>query len=314
MTGRLVAVGNVVVDVTLLVPGLPAPGGDVLGRDGRVVVGGSAWNVMAAARRHGAAALYAGAHGTGPFGDLARQALRAAGIDVAHPATTGADTGFVVVATDGSGERTFLTCQGAEATLDAGALAAVRPDAGDVVYVSGYLLTAPVPASALPAWVDALPDSATVLVDPGPMAGDLPPGPLASLLRRADWWRCTVTEAAAVLGAAQPGAEAAAGSLARRTGRAGVLVTAGAADAGLALRGRDPVAVPVPRVDVIDTNAAGDTQAGVLAAGLLAGLPPLAAVRRATDAAAQAVTLRGSVVAPAVDGRDPPDAATVGAP
>lgn len=314
MTGRLVAVGNVVVDVTLLVPRLPVAGSDVLGRDGRVAVGGSAWNVMAAARHFGAASLYAGAHGTGPFGDLARDALHLAGIGVAQRATAGADTGFVVVLTDDAGERTFLTCPGAEATLDAEALAAVRPGPADVVHVSGYVLTAAGAAAAVAAWVESLPGAVTVLVDPGPLVGELPAAPLGALLRRADWWRCTLTEAASLLGTSQPGALAAAASLARRTGRVGVLVSAGPADAALALRGRDPVAVPVRPVDVVDTNAAGDTQAGVLAAGLLAGLSPLAAVRRATDAAAQAVGLRGPVGARAVDRREAPGAGTVAAP
>ena len=70
---RLLHLGNVVVDLVMDVPALPGRGGDVLARDTALAPGGG-FNVMAAAARQGLAVSYGGAHGTGPFGDLARPA------------------------------------------------------------------------------------------------------------------------------------------------------------------------------------------------------------------------------------------------
>ena len=50
--GRLLHLGNVVVDVVLTVPALPEPGGDVLATSTQTAAGGG-FNVMAAARRQG---------------------------------------------------------------------------------------------------------------------------------------------------------------------------------------------------------------------------------------------------------------------
>src|SRR5438067_4566455 len=72
--GRLLHLGNVVVDVVLPVPALPPRGGDVLASQARTTAGGG-FNVMSAAARQGLRVSYAGAHGTGPFADLARAAL-----------------------------------------------------------------------------------------------------------------------------------------------------------------------------------------------------------------------------------------------
>ena len=51
---------------------------------------------------------------------------------------------------DATGERTFLTSRGAEATLTAADLDPVRPAPGDAVYLSGYGLAHPSNATALP--------------------------------------------------------------------------------------------------------------------------------------------------------------------
>ena len=113
---RLLHLGNVVVDVVLDVPALPEPGGDVLATRAETAAGGG-FNVMAAAARLGLAVAYGGVIGSGPFAALARAACAAEGIEVLQPAKPGLDTGFVVSIVDATGERTFLTSRGAEATL-----------------------------------------------------------------------------------------------------------------------------------------------------------------------------------------------------
>ncbi len=82
---RLLHLGNVVIDLVLTVGYLPVRGGDVIASSTTTAAGGG-FNVMAAATRQGLPTLYAGAHGTGPFGDQARAALQQAGIDWLHRA------------------------------------------------------------------------------------------------------------------------------------------------------------------------------------------------------------------------------------
>lgn len=288
--GRLVAVGNAIVDVALRVPRLPPPGGDVLADAGEVTPGGIV-NLVTAARRQDVPVTYAGTIGRGPFGELVRGTLREAGVD-APQAPRDEDTGFTVAITDGSGERTFLTSFGAERSLDEDLLAAARVGGGDVVCVSGYPLAMPGPARAVAAWLATLPHDVLLVADPGPLVADLDPAALGTLLDRADWWSCNTTEAAATTGGDSDPVSAAR-ALARRTGRHGVVLRDGARGAVLLEQGGVPETVPAHPVDAVDSNGAGDTHVGVFAANLLRGLGARQAVRRANVAAAIAVTRRG---------------------
>src|SRR5580693_1099708 len=275
------------------VPALPERGGDMLARSSSVQVGGG-FNIMAAAVRQGLSVVYAGGHGTGPWGDKVRAALAAEGIAVLRPPDPDADTGFDVALVEAGGERTFVTSLGAEALRQPGAWDAVRADPGDAVYVSGYGLVAPESGAILGAWAAGLPAEVLLFVDPGPLIADIPDAVLGPVLSRCDWWSCNQREAALLTGASDP-VEAAL-HLAGRTGRAGVIVRSGRSGCVLALRAPGPGVslslVPAPAVVAVDAHA------GVFLAGLAAGLPPGAAASRANAAAALVVTRPGPAVAP----------------
>jgi sugar/nucleoside kinase (ribokinase family) len=297
--GRLVHTGNVIVDVVMYLPRLPEPGGDVLASESHITVGGGL-NVMVAAARQGLPVSYAGMHGTGPFGDLARARLAEEGIEVVQPRLSDRDTGFSVVMVEPSGERTFATSAGAEAGLGPADLARIVPRPGDQVYVTGYSLAYAVNGPALATWLGMLPPEVAVIVDPGPLVAEIPRPVLDPVLARADWWSCNEREARLLTGLAEPAAAAAA--LAARTGRTGgVVVRTGPDGALLAAGDRTPVVVPTFPVAVVDTNGAGDAHVGAFAAALAQGLDPVAAVRRANAAAALAVTRRGPATAPTAD-------------
>ena len=306
---RLLHLGNVVVDLVLNVPYLPERGADVLAAATRVSPGGG-FNVLAAAARQGLPAAYAGAHGRGPFADLARAALAAEGIEVLLPPRPGPDTGVVVAIVEPAGERTFLTAPGAEATLTAADLAAVRPAPGDVIYLSGYSFLHAANRAALLAWLGHLggpgdPDdpgdpgdpgdpASMVVFDPGPLADQIPPTALAAVLRRADWLTCNAREATILSGQSDP--LAATRVLAGRP--RGVIVRTGPAGCFLSVGGGEPVLVPGFAVPAIDTNGAGDTHAGVFIAALARGAAPPEAARLANAAAALSVSRAGPATAP----------------
>jgi sugar/nucleoside kinase (ribokinase family) len=290
---RLLHTGNVIVDLVARVPAMPSRGGDVLASSMGATVGGG-FNLMAAAARQGQPVSYAGAHGTGPFGDLARAAMRAAGIDVLQPPRL-ADTPVVMVIVDDGGERTLISSPAGVAGPTAAELAAVRPGPGDAVSVTGYGLLDPASRSGLVPWVRELPPEVLVVLDPGPLAASAEPAALVGLLERADWCTATAREASEITGVAEP--RRAAAELARRTVR-GAVVRTGAAGCVLAEVGEAPVVVPGVPVRAIDTTGAGDTHTGVFVAALLAGLPAADATRTANEAAAFAVTVPGSATAP----------------
>ncbi|HVH24134.1 MAG TPA: PfkB family carbohydrate kinase [Pseudonocardia sp.] len=291
---RLVHLGNVLVDVVAAVPAIPPRGGDVLASRMGAMVGGG-FNLMVAAVRHGAPVDYGGAHGTGPFGDLIRDALGRAGIRMLQPRRRPSDSGVVAVLVDGTGERTLISSPAAVTGPTADELAQVRPGAGDIVSITGYGLLEPASRTALLDWLPRLPSGVLVALDPGPLAPTAQPAALAAVVARADWVSTSAREAAEMTGVNDP--VTAATALAGRT-RRGALVRTGAAGCVLAEAGTAARVVPAHPVRPIDTTGAGDTHTGVLLAGLLAGRPAPVAARIANAAAAFAVTRPGPATAP----------------
>jgi len=236
-------------------------------------VAGGGFHALAAAARQGVPVEYAGAHGTGPFGDLARAALRAEGVAVRLAPRADLDTGVVVVLVDGEGERTFVSGRGAETTLRPADLGDLALGEEDVVLVSGYGLD-----DALAEWVAGLPDTVVVAFDPGPLVRS---GLFARARGRLDWISANASEAAALTGTSDPVVAAA-----RLGGRAGAIVRTGERGCVVAQAGAEPVVVPAVPVAAVDTTGAGDVHTGVFLAALLRGGSPVQAARDANAVAA----------------------------
>jgi sugar/nucleoside kinase (ribokinase family) len=316
---RLIHLGNVVIDLVLTVSDLPSRGGDVIASSTATSAGGG-FNVMAAASRLGLPTRYAGAHGTGPFGTQARAALTEAGVEWLCQAREGLDTGFVVTLVDASGERTFVTSRGAEATLTSEDLPS--PGGDDLLYLSGYSLLHDSNRDALIPWLATIPDDVPVFFDPGPLVAEIPSSALEAVLARADWISCNAAEANVLTGLADPVAAASAllhgGGQARPgtsrakalgpgraealgTSRAGVLVRIGPGGCVLAVPGREPELIAGFEVEAVDLNGAGDAHAGAFLAGIAEGKEPDEAARWANGAAALAVSRRGPATGPTKD-------------
>ena len=143
-TGRVVLMGQILVDLAVRGEALPAPGGDVWAIDEGMHVGGG-FNALMAARRMGAEAVSLSPIGDGPYASLIQAALTREGITDLGPRVTGIDNGFCIAFTDRTGERTFISTKGAETMAPASAWAdfvrTMHP--GDVLYVDGYLMDHP---------------------------------------------------------------------------------------------------------------------------------------------------------------------------
>ncbi|MVV49123.1 sugar kinase [Pseudomonas sp. PB120] len=292
---NLLHTGQVIIDLVMAVDKLPQPGGDVLAQSASFEAGGG-FNVMAAAQRNGLPVVYLGRHGSGRFGDLAREAMKVEGIrlGIAHRAER--DTGLCVAVTDASAERSFISYIGAEGEVGAEELASVPVEAGDYVYVSGYSLLQAGKAQALVDWVLGLPTAISVVFDPGPLV-DSPDAPLMqALLPRIDLWTSNSVEALRFTGASD---------IAHALDRLAdhlpadvlMIVRDGPQGCWVSQRG-DRQHVPGFKVEAVDSNGAGDAHAGVFVAGLAQGLSAVDAARRANAAAALAVTRWGPATAP----------------
>ena len=292
---KMLHTGQVIIDLVMAVEKLPQVGGDVLAQSAGFEAGGG-FNVMAAAVRNGLPVVYLGRHGTGRFGDLARQAMNDEGIHIGIQTPAPRDTGICVALTDASAERSFISYIGAEGEVTAEDLNSVAAEVGDYVYLSGYSLLHEGKAQALLDWTLALPDTINVVFDPGPLV-ESPDSPLMqALLPRIDVWTSNSVEALRFTGA-----EEIASALDRLSEHLPkdvlIVVRDGPQGCWIQQQG-ERRHVPGFAVKALDSNGAGDAHAGVFVAGLAQGLNAHEAARRANAAAALAVTRWGPATSP----------------
>jgi sugar/nucleoside kinase (ribokinase family) len=296
---RLILVGSVIADVMMRVPRLPVRGGDVLA-SAAVLQAGGGFNVLAAARRLGMPCSLAGRVGTGPFGSVIAGALAREDVPILIPRPAD-DSGFCVGFVEPDGERTFATSPGTEAELTPADLGHVHPGPGSAVYVSGYDLCYPSSGPAIAAWCERLGDVLLVL-DPGPLAAEIPDAVLAPVLRRTRLLTLNAREAGLLLGTSRPEPEDAAplaqGALiVVRNGPHGCTVYGGSGLHGATSRSRG-MHLTAPAVTAVDSTGAGDAHTGALLAELQRTGDPVSATRVANAAAALAVTRAGSATGP----------------
>ena len=310
--GRVVLMGQILVDLAVRGDALPGPGGDVWAVDEGMHVGGG-FNALVAARRMGAEAISLSPIGSGPHSSLIQAALEHEEITDLGPRIAGIDNGFCIAFTDRTGERTFISTKGAETMSPASAWAdfvrTMHP--GDVLYIDGYLMDHPTNREAAEAALRVLPKGVRVLLDVSPVIGipsTLPSdGVIVSMNHREAQEIARQRGDASVRDQCLQPREAARAMLAA-LGRP-VLLRAGAegayfvrsCDAALSASDTDPSYIPTPRVEAIDTNGAGDAHSGVLAASLAQGIPLKRALLLANCAGALSTTVVGPASCPPRD-------------
>ena len=303
MSPRVIVVGSINVDLVATADRLPAPGETVTGARFSRHHGGKGGNQAVAAARLGVPTAFVGAVGEDEFGEEARAALAAEGIDLAALRTLPGATGVALILVDGRGENLISVASGANADLTDEAtragLTQLAPQRGDVVLVGHEIPTAAV-RSALRI---AREGAATTILNPAPAQGlDRSVFGLADILTPNRGELATlVAEDGRRVGRAGPASarpEVAAATLldANSEGegiREAVIVTLGDAGA-VVVRRTGALDLPAPRVASIDAVGAGDAFNGALAAGLAAGHDLETAARRAIAAAALATTRAGA--------------------
>ena len=307
--GRVVLMGQILVDLAVRGEALPSPGGDVWAVDEGMHVGGG-FNALVAARRMGAEAVSLSPIGDGPYSSLIQAALTREGIADLGPRIAGIDNGFCIAFTDRTGERTFISTKGAETMAPASAWAdfvrTMHP--GDVLYIDGYLMDHPTNREAAEAALRTLPEGVRVLLDVSPVIGipsALPSdGVIVSMNHREAQEIAQQSGDSSVRDRCREPREAARAMLSL-LGRP-VLVRAGAEGAYIGRPAQpetnatadEVTAIPTPRVEAIDTNGAGDAHSGVLAVSLAQGIPLERALLLANCAGALSTTVVGPASCP----------------
>ena len=303
--GRVVLMGQILVDRVLQGAGPIYGGGYERARDAGTHVGGG-FNALVAARRMRAEAISLSPIGTGPHASLITDALAREGIVDAGPRVEGMDNGFCIALIDRRAERTFISTKGAETMTPASVWADfVRTmSPGDVLYIDGYLMDHPANKEAAEAALRALPEGVRVVLDVSPVIGipdGIPPTTLismstseaASLWRHADRKAINVRSWLPAEDAPIAMATLLQHDVVVRAGKDGAYFTRYTDSAQLS-----STHIPPLNVEAIDTNGAGDAHTGVLAASLAQGLPMERALLLANCAGALASTTVGPATCP----------------
>lgn len=275
--GRVVLMGQILVDRVLQGARPIHGGGSEWARDGGTHVGGG-FNALVAARRMGAEAISLSPIGTGPHASMIEAALAREGIVDAGPRVDGVDNGFCVAMIGHDAERTFISTKGAETmtpeTAWADFVRTMSP--GDVLYIDGYLMDHPANREAAEAALRVLPEGVRVLLDVSPVIGIPESLPTHHAIISMNSVEARAIAKQSRLDGYLP-FDSLSCRLAQTLGR-DTLIRLGASGAYFA-RSASPGSetsaahIPTPTIDAVDTNGAGDAHTGVLAASLALGIP-----------------------------------------
>lgn len=294
MTDRIIVFGSLNVDTALDVRRRPRWGETVLARGSAVAAGGKGANQAVAARRLGAPVRMVGRIGRDAGGDLLRASLAADGVDDGLIVDPEQGTGSAVILRGPGGRNAIIVSAGANGAVRIEDLGGLAADGGPAILV--LQLEIPLAATEAAARLGRARGWHILLnAAPAPTLGD-------ALLADVDTLVANELEAAQLSGLPVRDAEsavAAAGVL-RSRGALVVAVTLGALGAVL-VSDRGSWFAPAPRVDVVDTTAAGDAFVGALAVGISEGRSAADALGFAVAAGSLAVTRAGAQ--PSLPGR-----------
>jgi ribokinase len=289
MTGRVIVVGSVNVDLVVSVERLPGAGETVIGGHFARHHGGKGGNQAVAVARLGMPTLFIAAVGDDAFGTDAATALEAEGVDIGGLRRLDSEpTGVALIVVDGAGENSIAVASGANAALSSvqvrEALKRVTLTRDDVVLV-GHEIRTGATHEALRLGRLA---GATTILNPAPATGLEPP-----TLALADILTPNEGELATLVGSEGTLVARARRLLGTEPGSRAVVVSLGPQGARL-VTAKGSIGFPAPRVEAVDAVGAGDALNGALAAGLASGMALPEAARRAVAAASLAVTRSGA--------------------
>jgi len=285
MSGTVVIVGSLNMDLVVRAPRHPQPGETIIGSDFKTFPGGKGANQAVAVARLGGRVRMIGRVGNDAFGDALLQTVAQDGVDTTFiRRDPDAPTGVALITLDAAGQNTIVVASGANMRVSAedvlGAEEAFR-------HADVLLMQLECPVEAVQVATDlAHRYGLRVVLNPAP-ARPLP----ADLLAGVDYLLPNQHELSLLAGG-EPDREAAIRAL-QALGVRQLVVTLGEEGALLALDGQRQH-LPAYRMNVVDTVAAGDAFAGAFALALAEGKSVYEAAIWGNAAGAIAVTRHGA--------------------
>lgn len=290
MQARVVIVGSLNMDLVTRAPRLPRAGETLAGQSFVTVPGGKGANQAVAAARLGASVAMVGCVGDDAYGEQLRTALLAEGIDCqAVTPVSGESTGVALIVVDDSSQNAIVIVAGGNGHVTASVV-----DSFDALLSGSEVIICQleVPLDTVGHVLKRGHElGKTVILNPAPASGPLP----AEWFAWIDYLIPNESEATALTGLpvdSTASADAAASAL-LKAGVSKVIVTLGEQGALFASASRSEH-FPAPKVQPVDTTAAGDTFVGGFAAALADGKSESDAIRFGQVAAALSVTRSGA--------------------
>jgi ribokinase len=273
MTGSVVVIGAINVDLVVSGAALPAPGQTVTGGVFAQHHGGKGGNQAVAASRAlgGRGVVLVGAVGNDALGHDALEALRAEGVATSVAMRPGVPTGVALICVGPDGENQISVAPGANAELTAADVTSAFGQVHEIGVVLASLEVSGAAVRAAAAWCSE--HETPFILNPAP----------------AQPWTEELASHATYVTPNEHELEAM-GSLPDDV----VVVETRGPEGVIIRRSGEETRVATPKVEAVDTTGAGDCFNGVFAAGLAEGTDVTEAAERATAAAALSVTKVGA--------------------
>lgn len=289
MPANVVVIGSLNMDLVTRAPRLPKGGETLIGHSFATVSGGKGANQAVAAARLGARVAMVGCVGNDDYGVQLREALLAEQIDCQAVSTVEDSSGVALIVVDDNSQNAIVIVAGAN-----GAMTPAVIDRFDAVLQAADVIICQLEipdATVGHALKRARALGKTVILNPAPASLPLPADWFAAI----DYLIPNESEASALSGlpvdSLQSAESAASQLIAMGAGK--VIITLGA-QGSLFANGKGFEHFPAPKVQAVDTTAAGDTFVGGFAAALASGKSEAEAIRYGQVAAALSVTRAGA--------------------
>jgi ribokinase len=286
---KIIVVGSTNMDMVVKTSHIPTPGETVLGGSFFMNPGGKGANQAVAVARLGGNVLFVSKMGNDVFGKQSFRLFEEEGIDTGCILSDEElPSGVALITVDEAGENSIVVAPGANANL---LPADIKQALKEIDRAGIILLQLEIPLPTVQYVVEyAFSKGVKVILNPAPAAA-LPAG----LLSHINVITPNVTEASMISGIEVSDIETAkaAATAIRKMGVKDVVITMGSRGA-LVLEGELFTHIPAPKVEPVDSTAAGDVFNGALAVGLSEHKDLLNSVRFACEAAAVSVTRLGA--------------------
>lgn len=295
---KILVIGSTCVDIIITLDHLPKTAEDLHPLGHTMSLGGCAYNVASMLRLFGAPVTLISPVGTGIYGEFVKSQLEQRGFPVTVRVQD-QENGCCYCLVEKNGERTFLSCHGAEYTFQKNWMTPWESEDFSMVYVCGLEIEEPTGEEIIE-YLESHPER-QLFYAPGPRGVRIAKEKTERLFRLRPILHINEQESYELCGFTDTSKRIslpdAARQLTRKTGNT-VIITLG--DKGTYCLEKDGSEYVIPAVPakVVDTIGAGDSHIGTCIAAVSLGLPMREAIQLANRAAAAVVAAQGSTLSP----------------